>query len=287
MEQIKLALIQLAWILSVPLVAASVLWMANELYYRSFGRYKVKAILTTGVIGTPVHELAHAVTATLFGMKVIKVAFFRPDPASKTLGYVDYQYSPTNFVHRLGMAFTGLAPLFVGSYIAYMMFSLSGLPNLHSYFVLDDPRALATLHAFSSVSAWAQSLLWELRDWQNLLVVMVAVMIGAHSTPSAADLKGTVRGMSAILIVLAAYWGLLQLLPSLPELLMDKSVKMLNHLSTAILQLALLSSLFALTLSLLGIVLRVASSKPVTAECVASVQTAENYDKPLELSKLG
>ena len=68
MDELKQAAIELGWILSVPALAVCVLWGANELYYRSFGRHKARAILTTGLVGTPIHELAHAITAMVFGM---------------------------------------------------------------------------------------------------------------------------------------------------------------------------------------------------------------------------
>lgn len=288
MEAIKLSLIELGWILSVPIIAASVLWLANELYYRAFGRYKHRAILTTGVIGTPIHELAHAFTATLFGMKVTKVVFFRPDPVSQTLGYVNYQYNPKNFVHRLGMLFTGLAPLFFGAYLVFILFNMTGLPNLHSYFVLSDYRGVSGEGSAHAIVAWASALVGSLTTWSAGAAALLAVMIGAHSTPSYADLKGSLQGVAAVFVVLLAYWGLLKILPAQPDMLIETSVSALNHISTAILQLALLSTLFAIPLILVGIALnKVILRKRQEQTAASGIPQEEKSSKPLELSKMG
>ncbi len=73
------------------------------------------------------------------------------------------------------------------------------------------------------------------------------------------------------------------MLPSQPELLIGKSIEALNHVSTAILQLALISSLFALLLSATGfafnkIIWRREANPPVQEE---------KSGNPLELSKMG
>ncbi|MFC6674128.1 hypothetical protein [Marinobacterium aestuariivivens] len=252
MEELKQALIELVSILSVPAIASVWLWAANELYYRAFGRYKYRAILTTGIIGTPVHETAHAVTAILFGMKVTEIAFFKPDPVSQTLGYVTYQYNPSYFIHRLGMLFTGLAPLFAGAYLVYWFFSVTHLPNLHGFFVLSDQRMLAEIGTLRALGQWAFTMVECITSWDAVLAILGAMMVGLHATPSVADLKGCLRGALAVLVVLLTYWGVLKLLPSPPELLIVKSVQWLNHLGTAILQMALLSVLGAVALSAVG-----------------------------------
>lgn len=283
MEELKQAAIELGWILSLPALAACVLWGANELYYRSFGRYKTRAILTTGLVGTPIHELAHAITAIVFGMKVTEVVFFRPDPVSQTLGYVNYRYNPANFVHRIGMVFTGLAPLLFGAYLVYLLFIVAGIPNLHSYFLLSDYRSLSGGDALSAIADWSLTLFASLNTWQAIVASVLAVMIGTHSTPSRADLKGSLQGAAAVLAVLIAYWSVLKMLPSQPELLIGKSIEALNHISTAILQLALISSLFALLLSAIGL----GVNKFILHRGGNLSPEKEKSGNPLELSKMG
>lgn len=283
MEEFKQAAIELGWILSVPALAACVLWGANELYYRSFGRYKGRAILTTGLIGTPIHELAHAVTATLFGMKVTEVVFFSPDPASQTLGYVNYRYNPANVVHRIGMVFTGLAPLLFGAYLVHIIFIVADIPNLHSFFVLSDYRSLSGADSLNAIADWGIALFASLNTWAAIMASVLAVMIGAHSSPSSADLKGSFQGTAAVLAVLIAYWAVMKMLPNQPDLLMSKSIEILNHVSTAIFQLALISSIFALVLSAFG----VAVGKISLRKGRISSSEQEKSSNPLELSKMG
>jgi hypothetical protein len=234
MEGIVGALLQLVKVIGVPVLASLALWAANELYYRAFGSYRYKAILVSGSIGTPVHELSHAITAMAFGMKVTGIRFYCPDPQSQTLGYVSYRYNPYYFVHSLGIFFTGIAPLIAASYLVYAAFYFSGLPNLHEYLILSSDEALMHSGTVNVVGQW------------------VAMMLGLHSTPSGADLRGSMRGAFAVLVVIAAYWGVLKLLPMLPDILMVKSVEWLNHLGAAIFQLALLSILGAMVMTMVG-----------------------------------
>ncbi|MCE0759505.1 hypothetical protein LWH94_09845 [Marinobacter sp. G11] len=252
MEEIVGALLQLAKVIGVPVLASLALWGANELYYRAFGPYRYKAILLSGSVGTPVHELSHAITAMAFGMKVTGIRFYYPDPQSQTLGYVSYRYNPYNFVHSLGIFFTGIAPLIAASYLVYAAFYLSGLPNLHEYLILSSDEALMHSGTVNVVGQWSADLLGKTNSWQTILVLVVAMMLGLHSTPSGADLRGSMRGAFAVLVVIAAYWGVLKLLPMLPDILMVKSVEWLNHLGTAIFQLALLSILGAMVMTVVG-----------------------------------
>ena len=170
-----------------------------------------------------------------------------------------------------------------GAYLVYILFALAEVPNLHTFFLLTDYRSLSGGDALTAVGEWGVALFASLNTWQAIMAALLAVMIGAHSTPSKADLKGCLRGAAAVLAVLLAYWSVMKMLPSQPELLIGKSIEVLNHVSTAILQLALISSLFALLLSAAGFAL----SKVIWRRGGNLPVEEEKSGNPLELSKMG
>lgn len=255
MEFIRDCLVGLAQLMVIPFIASLLLWAANEMYYRSFGRYKRKAILITGAIGTPVHELAHAVTATLFGMRVVGMSFYKPDPQSGTLGYVSYRFTPYNYMHNLGIFFTGMAPLIAGAYLAYGLFYAAGIPNLNSYLTLVGHQEILDVSTLDALGNWVVDVAGAMLSWKGMLAIIVATMIGLHSTPSMADLRGSMHGAIAVFLLIATYWGFLRALPKTTDELAIKAVGWLSHLGIAILQLAMLSIIGAVIMTILGVVL--------------------------------
>ncbi|WP_139016112.1 hypothetical protein [Pseudoalteromonas sp. TAB23] len=255
MEVLKVALIELGWILSVPILSACALWCANEIYYRSLGEHKSKVILLTGLVGVTAHEISHAIVATAFGLKVTNVVLFKSDPESKTLGYVNFNYNPNSFIHSLGLLFTGLSPLFVGALLVYFLFDMAGLPTLHSYFVLTDHRGLTSNIAMRSAYLWLQDIYLAIGTPIATLNIIISLMIGVHATPSLADLKGSIRGVSSVLIVIILYWCVTKFISDKSNALIEISIQSLNFVSTSILQLALISSAAALFMATIGVVI--------------------------------
>src|SRR5690554_5445859 len=191
----------------MPIGASLALWAANELYYRAMGLYRRKAVLSTGLVGVPVHETAHALTALLFGMKVKEIAFYRPDPESNTLGYVNYLYSPRSLVHRVGMVATGLAPLIVGAYIVVGLFTLAGINNLHDY-PGHSSLSILSPSSWAVVAEWWRDAVPQAASMLGIVSIALALMVGTHSTPSKADLKGVLAGIIGIFTLLLAFWAI-------------------------------------------------------------------------------
>lgn len=190
---------QLGGLAVLALALTVTLYLFNELYYRSFGRFRRHAILITGIAGVPVHELSHLLSATSFRFKIHEVSFYSPDPQSGTLGYVNFSYR-TGVIQRFGLFITGLAPLIGGALITDYLIGVANLPRLSS-FVSQFEAGPASLKLFQD---WVAAFIFGLQhlDLVSVLILGLVTMIGVHSTPSKADLKGVAKGALSFVILI-------------------------------------------------------------------------------------
>ena len=69
---------------------------------------------STSIIGTPVHELGHALMCRIFGHRITAMKLWNPRPTNGVYGYVEHSYSRKNLWARFGNLFVGMGPLFSG-----------------------------------------------------------------------------------------------------------------------------------------------------------------------------
>ena len=239
---------------ALAILATLLLYLSNELYYRSFGRFKRHSILITGMAGVPVHETSHLLAAILFRFDIHRVAFFDPDPRSGTLGYVNFSYRSGLF-QKLGLFVTGLAPLIGGVAVVIFLFDVADIPNLSDFLTrisIDQAVVLSLQNWFNSVVAAVNS-----QGVETGLLLLLSVMVGVHATPSRADLRGVVSGFlaSIFLLIIALFVELLLIRSGffVDPILSD----FLSLFAVGLIQLAALSALFSVALSSFGYLARV------------------------------
>ena len=190
------------------IIPAMILWASNEMFYRSFGAYRRKAILATGLIGTPVHELSHAVTAIAFSMKVTSIALFKPDPQSQTLGYVGYRYNTASLLHTFGRFWVGIAPLIGGGVVTHWLLRSSAPGAFHYYVSASDLAAVfdgQITPVFEAMQRWLSDALshgWRVMD---IVLVVAAATVSLHATPSRADLRDVLPGLVLTIATIAGF----------------------------------------------------------------------------------
>lgn len=219
-------------------------WISNEVYYRSFGKFRRHAIIITGMIGTPIHETAHLIAAVGFGFRVHRVSFFSPDPGSQTLGYVDFSYRKT-LIGRIGVFWVGIAPLVAGVIVSDLILSAAGF------------RTLTDSDQFLNISAVTQwlTLNFQLQDFQvqHYLAVIVLICVGAHSTPSSADLRCCASGAVITGLTLAVWWQAEQLLIDAGYITDGVILDSMRYLTNGLVQMITLSVLATVFLSIVGL----------------------------------
>jgi hypothetical protein len=162
-------------------------------------------------LGTPLHELGHALFCVIFGHKIEEIKFFQPDPATGTLGYVYHRWNPRNPWHVLGNFFIGVGPMVLGSAVLFALFYflIPGSPGVWDsvtsgvggigkgaavgiYFDVFRDATLSIIRlifTFDNLSVW--------RFW---LFLYLSICVASNIRLSWADVKGSLSGLGCIVL---------------------------------------------------------------------------------------
>ena len=169
-------------------------------------------IYITGWIGTPVHEIGHAVFCIIFGHKIVDMKLFHPNNSDGSLGYVNHSYNSRNPWHQIGNFFIGFGPIILGS-IIIMILSIYLIPNndFLSHFSNSKTFDLKTLTGIKdqfiqlvnsgkhvSHSLFVQE---NLQSWEFWLFIYLTVCVASHMELSPPDIKGLLSGLIYIFIL--------------------------------------------------------------------------------------
>lgn len=178
-------------------------------------RFGWKSVLWTGWLGTPIHELSHALFCVLFRHRINEIALFRPDPSLGRLGYVNHLYDPRSRYQVVGNFFIGTAPFLGGALALYGLLWLfdpqtarralsgEGLASaLAGGNLIAAGRALwdQTFGVLSGVVTLSH--LGSLPFWLFLYLVLC---VGSHVAPSGADYRGAREGGVLLLAALILF----------------------------------------------------------------------------------
>jgi hypothetical protein len=183
-----------------------------------------RAVLVTGWIGVPVHELSHLFAVVIFRHRVVGWSLFDPDPATGTLGYVRHAYRIRSPWQLAGGFFIGIAPLCGGAAALTLLLAwmappaqLLALLEKHGLFLpatraLDLGSAADLARTLGHLGPGLAAAVWQARTpWLPLQLYLCAALC-AHLSPSLRDLAGGLLGgllVAALLVGAAALAALL------------------------------------------------------------------------------
>jgi hypothetical protein len=118
LKQVTLATLQqlatlLGWLFVMGLVLHILARTAQYLYMRALG--PTAGVLITGWLGTPVHELGHAVFCPLFGHKIKKLRLWVPFSKDGSAGSVEHAWNRKSIYQNVGNLFIAAGPILLGS----------------------------------------------------------------------------------------------------------------------------------------------------------------------------
>lgn len=195
----------------------------SHLTFNSLGKaFGNAGIYIVAWLGTPIHELGHALFCIIFGHKITRIEFFRPDPQTGTLGYVNHQWHKNNPWHILGNFFIGIGPVIVGSLALLGLFYLliphasqawqpiiagaseiGSDSSIGSYLTILKDSFLAFTRLVFTTS--------NLSSWQFWVFCYLAICVASNIRLSWSDIRNSLSGFGCVIIpfVIANIIGLL------------------------------------------------------------------------------
>ena len=178
--------------------------LCEFLFLRLMGRgVGGKIVKVTSIVGTPVHELGHALMCLLFGHKITDMKLWDVHATDGTLGYVTHSYNPKNPYKQLGNLFIGVGPVFSGLAVITLLLWLCFPDTLGEHLALSGDMIasgdgiLAVLgeslnmipRMFEEMSNGDVHVAWR------ILGIVGMLSISLHINLSPADIKGALRAI--------------------------------------------------------------------------------------------
>jgi len=178
---------QILWLWGPFFVIGFALYFVTRLRDRAFAESvgQKAELFLTGWIGTPVHEMGHAIFCVLFRHTITEAKFFSPDE-NGTLGYVKHEYNPKSSYQQIGNFFIGIAPMLFGTVVIYAL--------------------LGILFPQYSETNWYVFKIFlntdNFSDWRFWLFLYLSVGIASHMKLSAPDFKSAAGGFVTLLCLI-------------------------------------------------------------------------------------
>ena len=214
METVGNYLLYFAELLLLTLGSVTVCGVVSYLTERLFVRMtdSTAMLYISSVVGTPIHELGHALMCLLFGHRITEMRLLLPpNHSSGTLGYVAHSYNPRNPWAVLGNLFIGVGPIFSGLGVIVLALLLAFPAEWQAYVTLSGMESVGNGTVWDIVKA-VFSLLFSMpkaffteRWWAALIGMVVILFVVRHVTLSWADIRGALTALPLYALLLAVF----------------------------------------------------------------------------------
>lgn len=222
-------------------------------FQMSFGS---NAVMLTGFIGVPVHELSHAIFALIFGHKIMDIKLLQRPDANGVMGYVNHSYNKNNIYQQIGNFFIGTAPIFGGAiFIIILMKYMMPAAYGDLLYILKTSLHVTVInrHAVELMLASYFGLLkviFSPENFRNIyfyIFLFISICVSSHISLSSADIKQSYNGVAVIFIVflMLNIFGISKYVP-------EFSIIKYNLLITGIMILTIFLSLFTFIISIIS-----------------------------------
>ncbi|MCJ7605727.1 MAG: hypothetical protein MUO19_06810 [Dehalococcoidales bacterium] len=203
---------QMASLFAGVFVFGLLLHFVSHLTFKSLeNAFGSRGMYLVAWLGTPVHELGHALFCLLFLHRIEEIKFFEPDPVTGTLGYVHHTWDKRNLWAVLGNFFIGVGPVLIGCGVLFGLFywlvpgstgawnSISASVGAAGDFTAWESYA-AVFGDSSLVLVKALFTFENLGTWQFWVFLYLAVCVASNVRLSPSDAKGALSGLGCIVL---------------------------------------------------------------------------------------
>lgn len=196
-------LTQMLFTVGVIILFGFLIAICNKTFYKNLGGLGKGACYLTGFIGTPIHELAHALMCLIFGHQIVEIKLFQISSKDGTLGYVNHSYNKKNLYQNIGNFFIGVAPIIVISLVLYLL-SLWLVPSMAAE-MFAHTKGITTEDGIWSVFKTVLLAVGEFFSFAGngkwWLFLLIGAFLTLHMTLSGADIKGAWGGLVFLLLL--------------------------------------------------------------------------------------
>lgn len=204
---------QLIYFVGFIFLVGFLISLLNRLFY-IIVKQKKAVCYATGFIGTPIHELSHALFCLIFFHKIEEIKLFQMDDKNGVLGYVNHSYNKKNIYQLIGNYFIGIAPIICGTIILYfatrflLPTAFGEIGEYLSDLALLQAKGLSWNwfpYIFATLGGMIKAIFVDITSgfgwWIYILIVFC---IALHMNLSGADIKGSLLGLPFVILVIAA-----------------------------------------------------------------------------------
>lgn len=195
--------VQMVFLFGIVILCGAFISFCNTCLYDACGHAAFGLVRITGYIGTPVHELSHALMCLIFGHWITKMKLVNTNRRSRTLGYVEHTYYKTNLYHQIGNYFIGISPILAGGAVVLLLVWLF-MPNMLGEAMSGFDQRLSLEMAGGVLSdmwntLFAKENFADIRYWLALLFSAAVVI---HMEISRSDIRSGLRGLLVLTVML-------------------------------------------------------------------------------------
>ncbi len=157
----------------------------------------------TAIVGTPVHELGHALMCLVFGHKIEQVKLLSLGAKDGVYGYVNHSYNRKNIWARLGNLFIGVGPIFSGMAVVVLTLWLCFPSAWNGYLSSASavaPTAEGILHQVFSIFRLIPEG-FSANVWRSIIGLLIILSVCLHISLSPQDIKGSLSALPVYLLL--------------------------------------------------------------------------------------
>ncbi len=177
---------------------------------RLMGGGAEKLFALTAVVGTPVHELGHALMCPLFGHKIESIKLLDLRATNGVYGYVNHSYPQKSVWAKLGNLMIGVGPIFSGIGVLVLILWLCFPDQWSAY--LQSSRALWSGNAsIGQLLLSCTELLYALpaafakAPWRSLLGTLMILSVALHISLSPKDIRSSLNALPPFLLLVGVF----------------------------------------------------------------------------------